>query len=150
MNSIKLKSLDNLTIDSICFNKIIKVSEKIYGELCKSHTEKELESCINFDNQDLLNLNCNNDIIKNLTEQFSKEMPNISSFIDNSIKEKRINKKRVKNGKCVICLDKKSVISFIHGDTGHLICCSGCSENFCIHDKCPLCRKTIDNIVKIY
>jgi hypothetical protein len=150
MNSIKLKNLDNLTISGICFNKISKVSEKIYEELCKSHTEQELESCINFDNQDLLNLNCKNDIIKNLTEQIGKEMPNISSLIDNSIKEKRINKKKVKNGKCVICLDKKSVISFIHGNTGHLICCNECSENFSIYDKCPLCRKNIDNIVKIY
>lgn len=147
---MNLKNLDNLTISGICFKKISEVSQRIMEELRKSHTEEELEKCLNFDNPDLLNLNCNNTIIKDITQQFGKEMPNINSLIDNSKKEKRRNKKKIKNGKCVICLDKDCVISFIHGDTGHLSCCYECSVNFSIDDNCPICRKNIDNIVKIY
>ena len=56
-----------------------------------------------------------------------------------------------KNELCVICLENKSTITFIHGQIGHMCSCEKCSLNFKNGDNCPLCRKKIDNIVsKIY
>ena len=46
---------------------------------------------------------------------------------------------------CVICMDNPNNATFVHGDSGHTICCMDCAKNL---EKCPLCRKPIEKVIK--
>ena len=53
---------------------------------------------------------------------------------------------------CIICASKKVDVAFV--DCGHMISCEKCA-NIIKNDikykrKCPICRKDIKNILKIY
>lgn len=52
-----------------------------------------------------------------------------------------------KSGNCSICLVEKNSHVFL--PCGHICSCDTCSKNF-ISKACPICRKIVQNIVKIY
>lgn len=52
---------------------------------------------------------------------------------------------------CISCMQRKPNAVFVHGHTGHVVCCLECSEN--VHRRkmtCPLCRMKIDRVIRIY
>jgi hypothetical protein len=54
---------------------------------------------------------------------------------------------------CVVCLTLPKAATFLHlsSGVGHLACCWGCALIIHQrHDPCPVCRGTIDGIVKVY
>lgn len=52
---------------------------------------------------------------------------------------------------CIICMTNVATTAFIHERIGHKICCEMCaSEIYRRGDTCPLCRKNIENIAKIF
>lgn len=63
-------------------------------------------------------------------------------------------KKEEKEGdgdKCIICVLNEKNAVFLHGESGHQVCCFGCASRVKNQDgKCPLCRERIDKVVRIY
>ena len=52
---------------------------------------------------------------------------------------------------CVICWEKSRDASIIHNDTAHIVCCIDCAKLLKRRgDSCPICRKSIDHVVKNY
>lgn len=51
----------------------------------------------------------------------------------------------VVEAECVICMDAKSEVVFV--PCGHMCCCQPCSNKEM--DNCPMCRSTIDRIIKV-
>ena len=54
---------------------------------------------------------------------------------------------------CVICLDNEKTTAFFR--CGHKVCCHECAKNILNskskeHKKCPVCRKTVGGILRIY
>lgn len=50
---------------------------------------------------------------------------------------------------CVVCVTRPRNASFIHGDTGHQVCCFECATKLKNERKrCPVCRKKIKLVVK--
>jgi hypothetical protein len=52
---------------------------------------------------------------------------------------------------CIICLEKPKDATIVHGDTAHVCCCFACAKS--MKDgglRCPICRQTIDTVVKHY
>lgn len=50
-----------------------------------------------------------------------------------------------KDGTCIVCMDAENDILFL--GCSHLVCCSSCSTQI---STCPICRKTIDQKIKVY
>ena len=48
---------------------------------------------------------------------------------------------------CVICYAKERNVAFVHGDTGHFVCCKECASKC---NTCPMCRQIVSNIINIY
>ncbi|KAL3881737.1 hypothetical protein ACJMK2_028133 [Sinanodonta woodiana] len=52
---------------------------------------------------------------------------------------------------CMICLSKPKTASIIHGSSGHQVCCFSCAVRLKRKGKaCPVCRRTIQKVVKNY
>jgi E3 ubiquitin-protein ligase Mdm2 len=54
-------------------------------------------------------------------------------------------------GDCVICLERPKDATIVHGDTGHVCCCTTCAQE--LHRtgaRCPICRAAIDRVIKQY
>ena len=50
---------------------------------------------------------------------------------------------------CIICLSQPRNASFVHGHTGHQVCCIDCAEKMkATKKRCPVCRKKIQLVVK--
>lgn len=49
--------------------------------------------------------------------------------------------------KCIICTIKQRNSSLNHGSTAHVVTCYECGEKL---KSCPVCRQSIDKIIKIY
>jgi hypothetical protein len=48
---------------------------------------------------------------------------------------------------CIICYERERNVAFLHGDEGHFICCKECAQTC---ETCPMCRKPVKKIIKIY
>ena len=48
---------------------------------------------------------------------------------------------------CVVCYSNERNVAFVHGDTGHFVCCKECAK---MCKKCPMCRADVDKIINIY
>lgn len=48
---------------------------------------------------------------------------------------------------CVICYENERNVAFVHGDTGHFVCCKECAVQL---DVCPMCRQKIVKVINIY
>ena len=66
--------------------------------------------------------------------------------------EKEENKEDEDENKlCVVCMSNSKNSVFIHGDEAHQCCCYECGKMiFESTKKCPMCRKTIESIVKTF
>jgi len=53
----------------------------------------------------------------------------------------------ISNKLCIICSSKKADVAFI--DCGHMVTCNECANKI-RKSKCPVCRKNIKAILKIY
>lgn len=54
-------------------------------------------------------------------------------------------------GLCIICLLNPRDASLIHGASGHQICCLSCAKKLKQKgSKCPVCRRTIQKVVRNY
>jgi hypothetical protein len=52
---------------------------------------------------------------------------------------------------CIVCFSNPKNSVFIHGDEAHQSCCYACANQIKNKDnKCPLCRKTIDSVIKVF
>ena len=50
---------------------------------------------------------------------------------------------------CIICLSQPRNASFVHGHTGHQVCCIECADKMkATKKRCPVCRKKIQLVVK--
>ena len=53
--------------------------------------------------------------------------------------------------KCIICTNVKPQCVFIHGDTGHSVCCLSCGQHIMTKKmKCPICRQTIEKLIRLF
>ncbi|XP_057315590.1 uncharacterized protein LOC130656702 [Hydractinia symbiolongicarpus] len=53
--------------------------------------------------------------------------------------------------KCIICLSKRKNATIVHGRTGHFCCCLSCAYKLEKRgDKCPICRASIDFVIRQY
>jgi E3 ubiquitin-protein ligase Mdm2 len=53
--------------------------------------------------------------------------------------------------KCIVCLNQKPDCVFIHGNTGHSICCVHCGNNIMKKKmKCPMCRQKIEKLIHLF
>lgn len=62
------------------------------------------------------------------------------------------NVKKSTDPECVVCLDSDLVLTFIHNDTAHRVCCYQCVRKLMDGDdwsspKCPVCRRVIEDIL---
>ncbi len=48
---------------------------------------------------------------------------------------------------CCVCLDRMVDVGLLHGDSVHSVVCGGCART--LRD-CPVCRRPIDKIVKVF
>eukprot|EP00746_Dinoflagellata_sp_MGD_P010305 gnl/MRDRNA2_/MRDRNA2_121228_c0_seq1.p1 gnl/MRDRNA2_/MRDRNA2_121228_c0~~gnl/MRDRNA2_/MRDRNA2_121228_c0_seq1.p1 ORF type:complete len:378 (+),score=93.77 gnl/MRDRNA2_/MRDRNA2_121228_c0_seq1:55-1134(+) len=52
-------------------------------------------------------------------------------------------------GKCVICIDAVADATFVHGETGHTVCCLRCAKQVEeLADTCPMCRQPFLMVIK--
>lgn len=52
---------------------------------------------------------------------------------------------------CIVCLENKKSIGFLHQGTMHLCACRGCAEKwFQEHKTCPMCNMPADTLVPVY
>lgn len=56
--------------------------------------------------------------------------------------------------KCLLCLERVPTMAYVHGGCAHMISCQQCHEhhhnNELIISSCPICRKPIDQIIRIF
>jgi hypothetical protein len=71
-----------------------------------------------------------------MKEQFKDFIPNPDDVLEMS-----------SNKACIICLSKKTNVAFIN--CGHMVSCEECAEKL-KNRGCPVCRKKILKILKIY
>ncbi len=64
-----------------------------------------------------------------------------------NIKNKDIPEERL----CAICFEQEKNTLFTHGNDAHLACCYACATKTMNASKsCPICRKTITSVTKVY
>ena len=52
---------------------------------------------------------------------------------------------------CIICLEKPKTTSFVHGITGHQVCCHRCAKRLKRRGQpCPVCRRPIEKVTRNY
>ncbi len=52
---------------------------------------------------------------------------------------------------CVVCMANVRNAAFVHGEDSHVICCIECAaEIFKQGKSCPLCKRTIERVLKIF
>jgi hypothetical protein len=84
------------------------------------------------------------------TYDYNDEYNIIEESINNENK-KSVNNDEVNNTTCVICLSEKRELAFI--PCGHMVTCNNCSQHLMKSDSkkiCPICRKPIKSLLKIY
>ena len=112
----------------------------------------------NRDNNNLDNINnANNNNINNINNVDNNKQDNIINNTDNNINNRtedtneiggRGNISRSEENLCIVCYVERTCIVF---GCGHLCCCSSCYNKIKDKDnRCPLCRKPIDNIIQMY
>eukprot|EP00927_Polykrikos_kofoidii_P041666 TRINITY_DN35518_c0_g1_i1.p1 TRINITY_DN35518_c0_g1~~TRINITY_DN35518_c0_g1_i1.p1 ORF type:complete len:265 (-),score=20.48 TRINITY_DN35518_c0_g1_i1:49-843(-) len=51
--------------------------------------------------------------------------------------------------KCIVCFDGPVNATFVHGATGHTVCCLRCARRFaCDGMSCPVCRQTFTSVIQ--
>lgn len=53
------------------------------------------------------------------------------------------------NPQCVVCLDTGVTHAIVHGDTGHMVFCTGCAGKEGRDDVCAVCR-SVGKVVRIF
>ena len=52
---------------------------------------------------------------------------------------------------CVICMEKPSDATLVHGRSAHVCCCLECAANLQhMGHSCPMCRKPIEAVLQLY
>jgi len=52
---------------------------------------------------------------------------------------------------CVVCMDRPTDATLVHGNSAHVCCCLVCANNLKSLDKsCPMCRKPIETVLRLY
>lgn len=55
------------------------------------------------------------------------------------------------SGDCLICLDRPKDATIVHGNTGHVCCCTTCANELMRKGaRCPICRAPIDRVIRQY
>ncbi|XP_057308472.1 E3 ubiquitin-protein ligase Mdm2-like [Hydractinia symbiolongicarpus] len=53
--------------------------------------------------------------------------------------------------KCIICYSQRKEATIVHGNTGQFCCCLSCASILKSGgDKCPICRASIDLVIRQY
>jgi hypothetical protein len=53
--------------------------------------------------------------------------------------------------RCIVCEEKYCDSTFIHGESGHSVCCYSCAKYIEGNDKrCPICRENISKVILNY
>jgi len=52
---------------------------------------------------------------------------------------------------CVICMEKPTDATLVHGTTAHVCCCLLCAHNLqLLQQACPMCRKPIESVLQLF
>ena len=52
---------------------------------------------------------------------------------------------------CVICMEKATDATLVHGRTAHVCCCLDCAHNLMkLGQTCPMCRKPIESVLQLF
>jgi hypothetical protein len=55
-------------------------------------------------------------------------------------------------GLCIVCMEQSAVATFVHGFTGHTVCCMRCGQKV-LNTKerlCPVCKKPVERMIRNY
>jgi hypothetical protein len=53
--------------------------------------------------------------------------------------------------KCIVCANTKPQCVFVHGETGHSVCCLTCGQRLMEKKmKCPICRQPIEKLIRLF
>jgi len=140
------------TIKEICSN-----SYNINNQN-NNRDNNNIDNINNSDNNNIDNINnADNNNIDNINNANNNKINNINNADNDDINNKtdetneiggRGNISNSEENLCIVCCVETRCIVF---GCGHLCCCSNCYNKIKDNDnKCPLCRKTIDNIIKMY
>lgn len=75
-------------------------------------------------------------------EDISQLEISIIDLDQNSIFQKKENL-------CITCMNREPNSVFIHGNSGHSVCCFSCSKKL-RNNKCPICKQDIEKTIQIY
>lgn len=65
-----------------------------------------------------------------------------SGDLNRTVAEPDVEPMPVERGKCLICIDAVADATFVHGETGHTVCCLSCAKEVEQQaDTCPMCRQ---------
>jgi hypothetical protein len=54
-------------------------------------------------------------------------------------------------GMCVVCIEREATAALVHGSTAHRCCCNLCADRLrAATNRCPVCRRQIDSVVRLY
>jgi len=52
---------------------------------------------------------------------------------------------------CVICMERPTDATLVHGNSAHVCCCLPCATSLKSMDQsCPMCRKPIEAVLRLY
>ena len=153
---MRLKIYNTFTLENVIFNLFLAKLRKF----CYTREEKlTFDQILN--EFKLIKMRRNRSNIKEITAMvssslFSKDMGLITNLWKESIEEAKKRMyvpKTIKKGiTCAICLDNEVDTYITHDNIMHGCICSECTFDLMIHScksKCPLCRKTIENVISL-
>jgi len=90
------------------------------------------------------------------TTDFSNATTDFSNTAHSGRERKPLTPKATTNAdadsggkKCIICMDADVDATFIHGQTGHTVCCFDCAKETEKRDgKCPVCREPVRAVIR--
>ena len=79
----------------------------------------------------------------------NKEIRNIKKLEGNMKGRYEIDLRDDEKNLCNLCQNRKIDAIFMHGSTGHENACYRCAKRTWRHGNCPICKKQINNIIRI-
>jgi hypothetical protein len=81
-----------------------------------------------------------------INEQAPDNDQNKNTSSSNTVIKPVANNTVTKDVVCIICCEKPKQSVFV--PCGHMCCCPECAEKFINKHKCPMCKKTVESIIK--
>lgn len=76
----------------------------------------------------------------------------VSDAYVQAVDQQRVDKAVEEEEPCVVCLEGRCTVGFVHGESVHRVCCRACADSLMLRPdaSCPVCRALIDRVVSIF